>query len=126
MAQLLTLRKPTDMLRKKEGSIGQWLHKCLRGSNAAVDAIDPALRGSGYEAEILLAMKVAVICTNQEPQQRPRSTEVLKMLLQIRNPEPGTPRGDNLSLDSQGSDTPILSSSGPLRFPDSVSTTQGY
>ncbi|KAG0570126.1 hypothetical protein KC19_6G140700 [Ceratodon purpureus] len=125
IAQLVTARSPTDQfVVENGGSIGQWLHKCLQ-SNNGVDAIDPALQGSGYETEIQLAMKIAVFCTNQEPQQRPKSTEVLKMLLQIRNPEPGTP-GDNLSLDSQGSDTPILTSSGPLRFPDSTSTTQSY
>lgn len=126
IAQLVTGRNPTDhYIEEHGGSIGQWLHKCLQ-SGKGVDAIDPALQGSGYETEILLAMKIAVFCTNLDAHQRPKSTEVLKMLLQIRNPEPGTPPNENISLDSQGSDIPILTSSGTLQFVDSASTTQSY
>ncbi|KAG0626895.1 hypothetical protein M758_2G159700 [Ceratodon purpureus] len=126
IAQLVTARNPTDQyVVENGGSIGQWLHKCLQSSNGATEAIDPALQGSLYEAEILLAMKIAVFCTNLDPQQRPKSTEVLKMLLQIRNPDP-VPATGNLSIDSANSadsDTPIMTSSGPLRFPGSESTT---
>nr|APU94837.1 leucine-rich repeat receptor-like protein kinase [Pohlia nutans] len=123
MAQLVTARNPTDnFVVENGGSIGLWLSKALQENNG-VDAIDPALQGSGYESEILLAMKIAVFCTNLDPQQRPKSTEVLKMLLQIRNPEPVFD-AHNLSVDSADSDTPIMSvSSGPLRFAGSESTT---
>jgi len=125
MAQLVTARSPTDnFVVENGGSIGSWLSKALH-SNSGVETIDPALQGSGYESEILLAMKIAVFCTNADPQQRPKSTEVLKMLLQIRNPElTPAPADYNLSADSGDSDTPIIStSSGPLRFAGSESTT---
>ena len=126
IAQLVTARNPTDQfIVENGGSIGQWLQRCLQSSHA-VDAIDPALLGSGYETEILLAMKIAVFCTNQEPTQRPKSSEVLKMLLQIRNPDPGTPPDERVGLESAGSTSPILSSSGQLRFASSTSTTQSY
>lgn len=122
IAQLVTARNPTDQfVVENGGSIGQWLQNCLQSSNG-VEAIDPALLGSGYEAEILLAMKIAAFCTQPDPQQRPTSGVVLKMLLQIRNPDP-VPT-DNLSLHSAGSDTPILESSGPLRYAQSATTTQ--
>lgn len=121
MAQLVTGRSPTDnFVVENGGSIGMWLQKSLQLNNG-VDAIDPALQGSGYESEILLAMKIAVFCTNLDPQQRPKSSEVLKMLLQIRNPEPA---GADLGVDSADSDTPIMSvSSGPLRFAGSSEST---
>lgn len=121
IAQLVTARAPTDQfIVENGGSIGQWLQRCLQTSNG-VEAIDPAMVGSGYESEILLAMKIAVFCTNIDPMLRPKSTEVLRMLLQIRNPDP-VPM-DSVSLHSVGSDTPILDSSGPLRFATSTSTT---
>jgi len=125
MAQVVTARNPTDnFVVENGGSIGMWLSRALQ-ANSGLEAIDPALQGSGYESEILLAMKIAVFCTSVDPQQRPKSTEVLKMLLQIRNPEPITkPADHNLSADSADSDTPIMSgSSGPLRFAGSESTT---
>nr|APU94844.1 leucine-rich repeat receptor-like protein kinase [Pohlia nutans] len=122
IAQLVTVRSPTEQfIVENGGSIGQWLQKCLQSGNP-VEAIDPALIGSGYEAEILLAMKIAVFCTNLDPLQRPKSSEVLKMLLQIRNPDP-VPT-DTLDVHSTGSDTPILGSSGPLGFVQSTSNTQ--
>jgi serine/threonine protein kinase len=88
IAQLVTGRSPADQfVVENGGSIGQWLHKCLQSSDGAMEAIDPALRSSGYVSEILRAMEVAVSCTNRRPTQRPTSTAALKMLLQIRNPD---------------------------------------
>jgi serine/threonine protein kinase len=88
IAQLVTGRSQTEFSGLIfEGSIGQWLRKCLQSSDGAIDAIDPALRGSRYEDEILRAMKVAVVCTDRDPVDRPTSSEALKMLLQIRNPD---------------------------------------
>lgn len=125
IAQLVTARNPTDQfVVENGGSIGLWLQRCLQSSNGAVEAIDPALQGSGHEAEIVLAMKIAVFCTHADPLQRPKSTEVLKMLLQIRNPDPDlVPVDDNLSADSADSETTPMTLSGPLRFPGSESTT---
>ncbi|XP_024385704.1 uncharacterized protein [Physcomitrium patens] len=122
IAQLVTARNPTDQfVVENGGSIGQWLHKCLQSSNG-VEAIDPALQASGYETEILLAMKIAVFCTHVDPQQRPKSIEVLKMLLQIRNPDP-VPAERNLSPDIVESDVMTLPSSDSLRFPVSGATS---
>lgn len=88
LAQLLTAREPTDtFFVENGGNIGNWINKCLATGNGE-EAIDPALRGSGFEAEILLAMRVAIFCTKEDPLERPKSSEVLKMLLQIRNPHP--------------------------------------
>lgn len=88
LAQLVTAREPTDpFFVENGGNIGNWINKCLATGNGD-EAIDPALRGSGFEAEILLAMRVAIFCTKEDPLERPKSSEVLKMLLQIRNPHP--------------------------------------
>jgi hypothetical protein len=96
IAQLVTRRSSTEFSGLVyEGSIGQWLRICLRSSYGAMAGIDPALLGSGYEPEIRLAMKVAVFCTDRDPELRPTSTEALKMLLQIPNPDT-VPRNDDV------------------------------
>lgn len=88
LAQVVTAREPTDtFFVENGGNIGNWINKCLATGNGE-EAIDPSLRGSGFEAEILLAMRVAIFCTKEDPLERPKSSEVLKMLLQIRNPHP--------------------------------------
>jgi hypothetical protein len=73
--------------------IWHWRDKCQLSSDNPMAAIDHAIRFSGYEGEILLAMKVAMLCTNEDPERRPTSSEALKMLLQIRNPD--TVRGND-------------------------------
>jgi serine/threonine protein kinase len=85
IVQLVTLLYPQWDFSVRR--IWHWRHECLQSSDRPMDAIDPLLRGSGYEDEILLAMKVAMLCTNEDPEQRPTSSEALEMLLQIRNPD---------------------------------------
>lgn len=87
LSVLLTGKDPTDQFfhTVPGGSIGSWLHDLLQKGEGA-DAIDPRLKteDNAFEEEILLAMKIAVFCTNVNPNDRPSSKEVLIMLKQIR------------------------------------------
>lgn len=113
LAQLVTAREPTDtFFVENGGNIGNWLNKCLAAGHGE-EAIDPALRGSGLEAEILLAMRVAIFCTKEDPLERPKSSEVLKMLLQIRNPHPPVTTTDSNSVDQPAAEeTPTQTANG--------------
>jgi serine/threonine protein kinase len=92
----LDLGVPSESGRR----IWHWRHNCLMSSDRPMDAVDPALWGSGYESEILLAMKVAMLCTNEDPELRPTSSEALEMLLQIRNPDTVPVNDDVPTADS--------------------------
>lgn len=76
----MTGRSPFD--EQNGGSLWMWLRKSLQ-MNSGVEAIDTALLGSGYDDEILSAMKVAMICTDLDLDNRPTSEYTLRLLLQI-------------------------------------------
>ncbi|KAG0584065.1 hypothetical protein KC19_3G182100 [Ceratodon purpureus] len=86
LAQMVTGREPTeDAFIEDGGSMGMWLQRCLNSEEEKMEAIDAELRGEReHLEEIELAMKVAVFCTNVDPQLRPSSTDVLSMLMQLR------------------------------------------
>ncbi|BFI32571.1 hypothetical protein MPTK2_4g07140 [Marchantia polymorpha subsp. ruderalis] len=94
LANLLTGKDPTDQFfhTVPGGTIGSWLHQLLQ-SNSGRDAIDPKLRNDEFDEEILLAMKIAVFCTSDNPAERPTSKDVLIMLNQIRvaDEDPSSP-----------------------------------
>lgn len=46
-------------------------------------ALDPRLKGSGYEDQMLQVLKIACFCTFDNPRQRPNSKDVRYMLLRI-------------------------------------------
>lgn len=46
-------------------------------------AIDPKLLGKGYEEQMFFVLKIAWLCTLEDPKERPNSTDVKVMLTQI-------------------------------------------
>lgn len=119
LAQVLTGKMPTDPLFSDHGgSIGGWLAQTLH-NNAGPEAIDPQLKGTGYEDEILLAMKIAVFCTMMSPTSRPSSSEVLQMLTQVHitNPSPIYPMMDTYHPESGPTTEPGTTSNTPPSGP---------
>lgn len=84
LAVLVTGKNPYDDFFQTipQASIPRWLRNVV-GSESASGAIDPQIRGQGYDDEIFLVMKVACFCTDDDPSKRPNSREVLTMLSQI-------------------------------------------
>ncbi|GLJ33882.1 hypothetical protein SUGI_0681530 [Cryptomeria japonica] len=85
LAVLVTGKNPYDDFFQTipQASIPRWLRNVV-GSETASCAIDPQIRGQGYDDEIFLVMKVACFCTDDDPNKRPNTREVLTMLSQIR------------------------------------------
>eukprot|EP01018_Ginkgo_biloba_P025112 Gb_18261 [translate_table: standard] len=86
LAVLVTGKQPYDDFFQTipEASIPKWLRNVLGSGNTA-EAIDPTLRGQGFDDEIFLMLKIACFCTDDNPSKRPNSREVLSMLSQIRS-----------------------------------------
>ncbi|GLJ08865.1 hypothetical protein SUGI_0097310 [Cryptomeria japonica] len=84
LAVLVTGKNPYDDFFQTipQASIPKWLRNVV-ASESASGAIDPQIRGQGYDDEIFLVMKVACFCTDDDPNKRPNSREVLTMLSQI-------------------------------------------
>lgn len=84
LAFLVTGKEPShDFFQEiSQASVPIWLRSIVNTETAA-EAIDPCLREKGYDDQMLLVLKIACFCTDDDPHKRPTSRDVLTMLTQI-------------------------------------------
>lgn len=85
LAVLVTGRFPSDKFfeETEEMCLMRWVRRAVNSNEAAL-AIDEKLMGKGFEEQMLLVLKVACFCTYEDPDQRPNSRDVRRMLSQIQ------------------------------------------
>ncbi|KAJ6414808.1 hypothetical protein OIU84_003761 [Salix udensis] len=85
---LLTGRDPTDPFfgeTASGGSLGCWLRH-LQQAGEAREALDKSLLGEEVEEdEMLMAVRIAVVCQSDMPADRPSSDELVPMLSQLHS-----------------------------------------
>ncbi|CAB4294709.1 unnamed protein product [Prunus armeniaca] len=85
---LLTGRDPTDPFfgeAASGGSLGRWLRH-LQQAGEAREALDKSIIGEeGEEDEMLMAVRIAVVCLSDLPAERPSSDELVHMLTQLHS-----------------------------------------
>ncbi|AED91875.1 Protein kinase superfamily protein [Arabidopsis thaliana] len=85
---LLTGRDPTHPFCEESasgGSLGQWL-KHLQQSGEAREALDKTILGEEVEEdEMLMALRITIICLSDFPADRPSSDELVHMLTQLHS-----------------------------------------
>lgn len=85
---LLTGRDPTDLFfgeASNGGSLGRWLRH-LQHAGEAREALDKSIIGEeGEEDEMLMAVRIAVVCLSDVPAERPSSDELAHMLTQLHS-----------------------------------------
>ncbi|KAG8649512.1 inactive leucine-rich repeat receptor-like protein kinase CORYNE [Manihot esculenta] len=85
---LLTGRDPTDPFfgeAASGGSLGHWLRH-LQHAGEAREALDKSILGEeGEEDEMLMAVRIAVVCLSDLPADRPSSDELVLMLSQLHS-----------------------------------------
>lgn len=85
---LLTGRDPLDPFfgeAASGGSLGQWLRH-LQQAGEAREALDKSILGEEVEEEeMLMAVRIAVVCLSDLPADRPSSDELVSMLTQLNS-----------------------------------------
>ncbi|XP_065852938.1 inactive leucine-rich repeat receptor-like protein kinase CORYNE [Euphorbia lathyris] len=85
---LLTGRDPTDPFfgeTAEGGSLGRWLRH-LQQAGEAREALDKSILGEEVEEdEMLMAVRIAVVCLSDLPEDRPSSDELVLMLSQLHS-----------------------------------------
>ncbi|KAL2547276.1 Inactive leucine-rich repeat receptor-like protein kinase CORYNE [Forsythia ovata] len=85
---LLTGRDPLDPLfgeATSGGSLGLWLGH-LQQAGEASEALDKSILGEEIEEdEMLMAVRIAVVCLSDSPADRPSSDELVSMLTQLNS-----------------------------------------
>ncbi|XP_074569049.1 leucine-rich repeat receptor-like serine/threonine/tyrosine-protein kinase SOBIR1 [Curcuma longa] len=86
LAVLVTGRFPSDKFLEETEEMGlvSWVRRLVASSDEFALAIDEKLQGKGFEEQMLLVLKVACFCTYDDPNQRPNSTDIHRMLSQIQ------------------------------------------
>ncbi|KAE8789675.1 hypothetical protein D1007_36104 [Hordeum vulgare] len=81
LLELVTGRRPVHICpRSKE--LVKWVQE-MRSKGEQIEVLDPALRGTGYEEQMLKVVEVACQCVNHNPGMRPAIQEVVAFLNSI-------------------------------------------
>ncbi|KAK9205740.1 hypothetical protein WN943_016009 [Citrus x changshan-huyou] len=86
LAGLVMGKLPSDKFfqHTNEMSFVKWMRNVMASENPK-RAIDSKLVGNGCEEQMLLVLKIACFCTLEDPNERPNSKDVRRMLLQIQH-----------------------------------------
>ncbi|GAY44767.1 hypothetical protein CUMW_084400 [Citrus unshiu] len=86
LAGLVMGKLPSDKFfqHTSEMSFVKWMRNVMASENPK-RAIDSKLVGNGCEEQMLLVLKIACFCTLEDPNERPNSKDVRRMLLQIQH-----------------------------------------
>ncbi|KAL3643065.1 hypothetical protein CASFOL_013880 [Castilleja foliolosa] len=79
--ELVTGKKPVEDVypEGKEGNLVSWVRGLVR-KNQALRAIDPKIRGTGPDGQIVEALKIGYLCTAELPSKRPSMQQVVGLL----------------------------------------------
>ncbi|XP_048537170.1 tyrosine-sulfated glycopeptide receptor 1-like [Triticum urartu] len=78
LLELVTGRRPVQICpRSKE--LVKWVQE-MRSKGKLIEVLDPTLRGTGYEEQMLKVLEVACQCVNHNPGMRPAIQEVVSFL----------------------------------------------
>jgi hypothetical protein len=78
LLELLTGQRPVPISYKSKELV-QWVHD-MRSQGKQIEVLDPALRGTGYEEQMLKVLEAACKCVNHNPSMRPTIQEVISCL----------------------------------------------
>ncbi|WCJ43748.1 Leucine-rich receptor-like protein kinase family protein [Euphorbia peplus] len=82
LLELLTGRKPLDPGFGESTDIVEWIRKKIGKNRALEEALDPSIAGEckHVQEEMLLVLRIAVLCTAKNPKDRPSMRDVITML----------------------------------------------
>jgi serine/threonine protein kinase len=86
LAVLGTGKEPTDAFFAQVHNDGlvKWLRRLMHDGNHA-EAIDPAIACPQYQDQIVLLLRIAVFCTDEDHKKRPTAKEIRCMLAEIKS-----------------------------------------
>ncbi|MCO5562805.1 hypothetical protein L7F22_016437 [Adiantum nelumboides] len=86
LLELLTGRRPIDAEFGEAVNIVEWVRSKMRSSTGIVDALDANVGAtcSTVQEEMLLVLRIALLCTSKSPRDRPSMRDVVTMLAEAK------------------------------------------
>jgi len=81
LLELLTGKRPLDPDFGESIDIVEWIRMKIRDNKSLEEALDPSVGNSRYVVEeMLLVLRIAILCTAKLPKDRPTMRDVIMML----------------------------------------------
>ena len=116
LMELVTGRRAVEPEYGECQDIVGWVREKLRDDRVEA-VLDPSIGGQSkhVQEEMLLVLRIAVICTAKLPKDRPSTRDVLLMLGEAK-PRRKSSSGGGIASNVAGKDRPVFSTSPEIEF----------
>lgn len=105
--ELLTGKRPLDPEFGESADIVEWIRIKIRDHKYLETALDPSVGNTKHvQEEMLLVLRIAILCTAKLPKDRPSMKDVLTMLGEAKPRRKGS---SNQCIDASKKDNPVFS-----------------
>ncbi|XP_015968109.1 MDIS1-interacting receptor like kinase 1-like [Arachis duranensis] len=119
LLELLTGKRPTDEEFGESVDIVEWIRRKLRDNKNLEAALDPNVVGNSRHVleEMLLVLRIALLCTAKLPRERPTMRDVIMMLEEAKPRRKSSSNNNNnnnettCSINSSNKEVPVFSPS---------------
>ncbi|KAL0370410.1 UNVERIFIED_CONTAM: MDIS1-interacting receptor like kinase [Sesamum angustifolium] len=109
LMELLTGKRPLEPEFGESVDIVEWIRKKMRDNKPLEEALDPSVGNTKHvQEEMLLVLRIAVLCTAKLPRDRPSMRDVLTMLGEAK-PRRKSSCGNGVTATNK--DKPVFSTS---------------
>lgn len=109
LLELITGKKPLDLSFEECGDIVEWVRK-KRSNGGLEEALDPTIAGRcrHVQEEMLLVLRIALLCTAKLPKERPSMRDIVTMLGEAKPRRKSTCQN---GIHDETKETPIFTTS---------------
>lgn len=109
LLELLTGKQPLDPEFGESVDIVEWIRKKIRDNRPLEEALDNSVGNCKHvQEEMLLVLRIALLCTAKLPKERPSMRDVITMLGEAK---PRRKSSSNSSDHDSNKDKPVFSTS---------------
>lgn len=109
LLELLTGKRPLDPEFGESVDIVEWMRKKIRDNKSLEEALDPNVGNCNYvQEEMLLVLRIALLCTAKLPRDRPSMRDVLTMLGEAKPRRKSSTNSDGCTTNRE---KPVFSTS---------------
>lgn len=110
LLELLTGKRPLDPEFGESVDVVEWIRRKIRDNKSLEEALDPSVGNCLHvQEEMLLVLRIALLCTAKLPKDRPSMRDVITMLGEAK------PRRKSISRNNEAyatnKDLPVFSTS---------------